>query len=346
MRREDHIMKKKMKFTLMLAAAVVVVMAFTMMPQDASAATYNYSYTFTCNNGSTVDIDTNLNLLTRYRAGDAKELKFKISTTDGSTFGSYSHLKTPQNELTLNTYNKTSFEDSVYLDAIGEYSFDISGGKNDDYRFSLPEVFASAPSKIRVYSTPTKVYFNKKYVSAATCGTDVWIKKNGETNYYEMNTASGDIVSLSGFKPNKKYKFEIRSGIVKGDTLKYTSPVVTKTVPTGPSVKPVIKSVKVYNVKFTPHYDLLGNIISWTSKYSIKVTLSKKASKTKGIVMTLGNGEQRKIKGTGKTFKAGFNSTMPNSQKNTKMTVKVMTYSDNTYMCYSYDSKAKKITIK
>lgn len=341
-------MKKTLRLTLMAAIIVTMIMATAAI---VSATTYNYSYTIQNKAGDgSLTLQTDVNLSQVFRAGSPKTVNYKISTDNGKNFGDYSEVITPNNSTgdSLHTYGLASYEDSITFDQLGEYFFDISGGPSSDsnYEFTMAKVYASAPSKIQIYSTPDRIYFNKKYVNYRTCGTTVIVQKVGSALQYLINTASGDVAWVKGFKPNKSYKFEIRSGNLVDKTLKYTSTAVKKTVPTGPSVKPVIKSVKVSNFKVKKFWSY--NDLEWkyTSSYTLTVKLSKKASGTKGVVVTLGNGEQRKIKGTGKTFKMGFNSTTNHSEKGTRMGVVVKTYSNNTYMCYSYDSKTKKITIK
>lgn len=348
-------MKKTLRLTLMAAIIVTMIMATAAI---VSATTYTYSREITNKAGDTIKLEADTDLSKPVRAGSNKTVYFRISTLNGKAFGDYSEITTPNNSSgdPLYTYGKTSYEDAVTLNQLGSYTLDISGGKSSDsdYEFSLlvnsknedVGVIAKLPSKIKIWSTPTTIYFNKKYVDYVTCGTTVLIQEKGTTDYSKLDSTTGDSGYLGKFKPNKKYTFNIMSGNLIGNTLYYGSGILTKTVPTGPSVKPVIKSVKVSNFKVKKFWSY--NDLEWkyTSSYTLTVKLSKKASKTKGVVVTLGNGETRKVKGTGKTFKMGFNSTTNHSEKGTKMGVKVKTYSNNTYMCYSDDSKTKKITIK
>ena len=65
------------------------------------------------------------------------------------------------------------------------------------------------------------------------------------------------------------------------------NPYVLKNVPMGPATTPVIKSVKVSNVKSERYFNTSEWRYKYRTKYKITVTLSKKAANTKGIYLTV-----------------------------------------------------------
>ena len=117
----------------------------------------------------------------------------------------------------------------------------------------------------------------------------------------------------------------------------------------GPAVKPVIKSIKVSNVKVTKYFNYSEWRYKYKTKFTVTVTLGKKPKGAKGIQLTTtvqGISSYKTIKGKKNTFTANFNWDTPVSLKGRTASFKVKTYNNAKYKAYSYDSKPKKLKIK
>lgn len=217
---------------------------------------------------------------------------------------------------------------------------------------SIPfEVIPARPTGMKIITYPDKIWFDATYVDALKCGNTSMITINGGS-WLVSNSTDGGIIK--GFKPNKKYdailagmELDSNGNIMGKSSYAYE----VKNIPTGPSVKPVIKSVKISNVKVKKYFDTSSWKYRYKTTYTATVTLSKKASGTKGARIRFQglNGltsTTETVKGTGKTFKKTITMDAPKSFKGGKIKVSLMTYSNNKYKCYSYESKGKTVTIK
>lgn len=154
----------------------------------------------------------------------------------------------------------------------------------------------------------------------------------------------------SWFKANTKYYLSIYSmntyTIGGKDYVMYGQPYKVA-VKTGPTTTPVIKSVKISNVSVKSEFDTNLWQRFYNTDYKLTVTLSKKASNIKGLVIEA-NGKTYTVKGTGKTFTVKISDLGTSSLKGKTAKIKVRTYSDTAANGYAYSpmSKTKTYTIK
>lgn len=213
---------------------------------------------------------------------------------------------------------------------------------------------------MKITTYPNKFNINSINVSAADSGRTsrlevVGVNKNFATIINGWN--DGKCIKAKGMKPKKKYTFKFY-GKLKVDNPALDAPdgitvegnpAVFKNVEMGPAVKPVIKSIKVSNVKVTKYFNYSEWRYKYKTKFTVTVTLGKKPKGAKGIQLTTtvqGISSYKTIKGKKNTFTANFNWDAPVSLKGRTASFKVKTYNNAKYKAYSYDSKPKKLKIK
>ena len=139
----------------------------------------------------------------------------------------------------------------------------------------------------------TKSLGNNKpvYISSCLLYTS-GVNKNFATIINGWN--DGKCIKAKGMKPKKKYTFKFY-GKLKVDNPALDAPdgitvegnpAVFKNVEMGPAVKPVIKSIKVSNVKVTKYFNYSEWRYKYKTKFTVTVTLGKKPKGAKGIQLT------------------------------------------------------------
>lgn len=153
----------------------------------------------------------------------------------------------------------------------------------------------------------------------------------------------------SWYKPNTKYYLKIY-GVDRyldsaGGVHYYAGKAITKTVQTSYAVNPVVKSVKISNVKVTNLSTLFER--KYRTTYKMTITLSKKAAKIQGIKVFAAGGYYT-AKGKGKTFTITVSNTTDRSYRGMKTDYRLCTFSaaDSVGGAYSSWTKSKKYTVK
>lgn len=174
-------------------------------------------------------------------------------------------------------------------------------------------------------------------------------------NSYFAKTEGGPVSILkknnSWYKPNTKYYlsiYPVNYYMINGEEKMLKGNPTKRTIQTSPTVNPVIKSVKISNVKVKAYRpNPLSTVVRYKTTYKMTITLSKKASNIKGIKVKAGLGEYT-AKGTGKVFTINCVNDSGVSYKGTKQKLKVMTYSASASYGYalSGQTKYKTYTIK
>lgn len=193
----------------------------------------------------------------------------------------------------------------------------------DDY-FGYHTIYtgmiAKNPLKPLVFvdkTTKSSVTFRLTGMSKADYGNVILIQKKDGSSWKTVKTVERSNqekkVTVKGLKSNKTYKFRAvaRVNAAKGKPALKSTPK-TLTFRTAIAVKPAVKSIKTYGAKtsyvskkwVSGYWDSAGKF--WPGHYvggyyetnfKIKVTLKKKATGSKGLMI---NGTY--VKGTGKTF--------------------------------------------
>ena len=236
--------------------------------------------------------------------------------------------------------------------AAGTYDLEVKYGTFDFIK-RIDFYFASsfkAPKEMKITTYPDKICFNSEYVWQSLSGEYTIVESNGR-RVAILNGKTNTVVKGFEFKPGKKYDMKMYGTDLFQNQQIYGPAYTAKNVIMGPKTTPVIKSVKVSNVKVSKYFDYKEWKYRYKTKYKITVNLSKKAANTKGIYLTAAGtsgftGEYKKVKGTGKTFTTTITKDAPKSQKGKKIKVSVRTYSDNKYKAYSNESKSKTVTIR
>lgn len=187
---------------------------------------------------------------------------------------------------------------------------------------------------IAVYKDAARTKFIESYFAKTEGGPVSILKKNN-----------------SWYKPNTKYYlsiYPVNYYMINGEEKMLQGNFTKRTIQTSPTVNPVIKSVKISNVKVKAYRpNPLSTVVRYKTTYKMTITLSKKASNIKGIKVKAGLGEYT-AKGTGKVFTINCVNDSGVSYKGTKQKLKVMTYSASASYGYalSGQTKYKTYTIK
>lgn len=187
---------------------------------------------------------------------------------------------------------------------------------------------------IAVYKDAARTKFIESYFAKTEGGPVSILKKNN-----------------SWYKPNTKYYlsiYPVNYYMINGEEKMLQGNPTKRTIQTSPTVNPVIKSVKISNVKVKAYRpNPLSTVVRYKTTYKMTITLSKKASNIKGIKVKAGLGEYT-AKGTGKVFTINCVNDSGVSYKGTKQKLKVMTYSASASYGYalSGQTKYKTYTIK
>ncbi|MGN0658610.1 MAG: hypothetical protein ACI4LA_03290 [Emergencia sp.] len=179
---------------------------------------------------------------------------------------------------------------------------------------------------IAVYKDSARTKFLGSYYAETEAGAVSILKKNN--SWYKANTK----YYLSIY-PVNYYEINGEQKMLMGKPTK-------KTIQTSPTTKPVIKSVKVSNVKVKKYFDYSSWKYRYTTTYKLTITLSKKASNIKGLMVQASGGEYT-AKGTGKVFTVNVRSDSGMSYAGKKVKVRVMTYSASASYGYALSSPTK-----
>ncbi|MGN0078172.1 MAG: hypothetical protein ACI36V_05225 [Coriobacteriales bacterium] len=153
----------------------------------------------------------------------------------------------------------------------------------------------------------------------------------------------------SWYKPNTKFYLKIygvdRYLDSNGEAHYYAGNAITKTVQTAPSVNPVVKSVKISNIKVKNLSTLF--VKKYQTTYKMTITLSKKASNIKGIKIFAAGGTYT-AKGNRSSYTITVSNTTDRSYVGMSTNYKVCTYSasDSVGGAYSSWTKSKKYTVR
>ena len=183
---------------------------------------------------------------------------------------------------------------------------------------------------IAVYKDAERTKFIESYFAKTEGGPVSILKKNN-----------------SWYKPNTKYYlsiYPVNYYMINGEEKMLQGNPTKRTIQTSPTVNPVIKSVKISNVKVKAYRpNPLSTVVRYKTTYKMTITLSKKASNIKGIKVKAGLGEYT-AKGTGKVFTINCVNDSGVSYKGTKQKLKVMTYSASASYGYALSGQTKNKT--
>lgn len=242
---------------------------------------------------------------------------------------------------------------TLKLEQAGWQKVEIYGKKAFPFSYYTTGAFYVFPKTPNLNIT---TYYNGISVSGDTknnfiSGDKFMVKMPDGTPYGDLDIIKGGKIPA---KANTSYTINWKSYASADDLADgshYFGAEKSKTVKTGPSTKPVIKSVKVSNAKCvkTSKYTYVNGVKKYYYKttWTVKVTLSKKASGIKGVVISDNGGfHDYKVKGTGTTFTTtmGIESISKYAGNGRKLTV--TTYSNSEYGAYSPTSKSKSYKIK
>ena len=333
----------------MIAATAVVASAATINKNDA-----DYKYSKTLEDGTVVSFTRDL--INEPVATDY--IQCKIQLREGDEFGNYPFFgltyskRLPNQEWDKNgtvAYGVLNIEGSNLKQ--GMYSLTCNGDGWKAYTIDFFYANFQKATKMMITTYPDKILFNADCLTRDQHGeyTNVFVK--GHNFDAMLKNGWGEWMATkapSTMKPGKKYA--LYAGQIDRVNNHQVNSKVYKlaTVTMGPSTKPVIKSVKISNVKVKRYFSYNEGKYRYKTTFTMTVTLSKMAKGAKGIDLTTsvnGISSYKTLKGTKNTYTANFNWDMPMSLKGKTVSVKVKTYNDTKYKAYSYDSKAKKAKI-
>ena len=335
--------------TAMIAATAMVASAATINKNDA-----DYKYSTTLGNGTVVSFTRDL--INEPVATDYIQCRVQIA--EGREFGNHPYFgsfyndRLPNQEWDKNgtvAYGVLNLKGSNLKP--GKYSLICRSDSWNDYMIDFFYPNFKKATKMMITTYPDKILFNADRLTRDQHGeyTNVFVK--GHNFDAMLKNGWGEWMATkapSTMKPGKKY--DLYAGQIDRVNNYQVNSKVYKlaTVTMGPSTKPVIKSVKISNVKVKKYFSYDEWKYRYKTTFKMTVTLSKKAKGAKGIDLTTsvnGISSYKTLKGTKNTYTANFNWDMPMSLKGKTVSVKVKTYNDTKYKAYSYDSKAKKAKI-
>ena len=350
-------MKKALKFLLVLSvfAAFLIgasTMAMAENPNEKKVTIGDSEITITSDKGFMVPLPGNTN------AG--VEVTFQITSknspiTEVSVWDDYEYYNSNSDSVTYtHEYKYMDVESNVMR-------ITLKDGSSAEILYSpiiLPASFLSGdislktdPTGLAIEASGYKVKNGPEYLIA--------VYKDAErTKFIESyfaKTEGGPVSILkknnSWYKPNTKYYlsiYPVNYYMINGEEKMLQGNPTKRTIQTSPTVNPVIKSVKISNVKVKAYRpNPLSTVVRYKTTYKMTITLSKKASNIKGIKVKAGLGEYT-AKGTGKVFTINCVNDSGVSYKGTKQKLKVMTYSASASYGYalSGQTKYKTYTIK
>lgn len=344
-------MKKALKFLLVLSVFAAFLIGASTMAMAASTQKVTIGdseITITSDKGFMVPLPGNTN------AG--VEVTFQITSNNSPI----AEVSVWDDYESYNSNSVTYTHEYKYMDVESNVmKITLKDGSSEELLYSpiiLPASFLSGdislktdPTGLAIEASGYKVKNGPEYLIAV-------YKDAARTKFIESyfaKTEGGPVSILkknnSWYKPNTKYYLSIYpvnyyNGIeepLQGNPTK-------RTIQTSPTVNPVIKSVKISNVKVKAYRpNPLSTVVRYKTTYKMTITLSKKASNIKGIKVKAGLGEYT-AKGTGKVFTINCVNDSGVSYKGTKQKLKVMTYSASASYGYalSGQTKYKTYTIK
>lgn len=350
-------MKKALKFLLVLSvfAAFLIgasTMAMAENPNEKKVTIGDSEITITSDKGFMVPLPGNTN------AG--VDVTFQITSknspiTEVSVWDDYEYYNS--NSVTYtHEYNYMDVESNVM-------KITLKDGSSAELLYCpiiLPASFLSGDISLKTDPTGLAIKASGYKVKN---GPEYWIEvykgaartKSQFIAAYPAKTEGGPVSILkknnSWYKPNTKYYlsiYPVNYYMINGKETMLKGNPTKRTIQTSPTVNPVIKSVKISNVKVKAYRpNPLSTVVRYKTTYKMTITLSKKASNIKGIKVKAGLGEYT-AKGTGKVFTINCVNDSGVSYKGTKQKMKVMTYSASASYGYalSGQTKYKTYTIK
>lgn len=322
----------------------------------AFATDYKYSKEFDIEGGSIkVEADGDVFQAVPLNAdGSITTIRCRVTVPPGAEIDmdcvGFTHSTSSHVENVKQSWDKVGdgiYEGSMTTDECGKYGLFLTvRGVYWDHITTF-SCLPAPPAKMKITSYHDRILFDPSKLQT---------NKNG---YWTVIVADGEVYTLrypnvqqlSKLKPGKKYSILLSGGLENERGNLDVGYAKTFNVQMGPKTKPTIKSVKISKVKVKRYFNYQEWQYKYKTRYTFKVTLGKKASKTKGAYIQIKgtNGllnAYRTLKGTGKTFSSTVEMDAPVSYKGGKVKFTVMTYSDNTYKAYSPKSKAKTVKIK
>lgn len=346
----------RLLFVLGTAVTIIAVSAVIVCAESINKNDADYKYSKTFENGTVVSFTRDL-----INEPVAKDyIQCRIQLPEGDQFGDYPYFidedfkwqEWDKNEEERVAYGVLNLKDSNLK--MGVYTLYCNGVDWTTYDVNFFYANFKKATQMMITTYPDRILFNADRLTRDQHGeyTNVLIETGGQTVGAMLKNGWGEWTAFktpSTIKPGSKVDlYAAQIDRVENYQVNYDIYKLA-TVPMGPSTKPVIKSVKISNVKVKRYF----NTSEWRYKYKttfkMTVTLSKKAKGAKGIDLTSsvqGISSYKTLKGNKNTYKASFNWDMPISLKGRKITIRVKTYNDPTYKAYSYDSKAKTVKIK
>lgn len=254
-----------------------------------------------------------------------------VDFTINSTNAKMEYVGTPRlNDIAdSNTYSGnmefTSLgKNNLRITFYGEYSSETIGIAPNPKAFQNNDVWVkTSPSGITVHAYGYEGTNGEKYLIGVYGDS---ARKKFLGSYWAKTEEHVDpLISKkeSWYKPNKKYYISIFP--TDGSGVPCNARRTDRTVVTSPTTKPVIKSIKVSNVKVKKYFDYSRWQTRYKTTYKLKITMSKKASGSKGYHVRVGLGQYQST-AKGKTFTISCVHDSGVSYKGSKLKVNVMTY--------------------
>ncbi len=333
--------------------------------------TYTLTITVAPINWGTVTISGLDNLV----AGTYENTKFKIKLTGADSevnldrWSSNNDYSTNNYDSNLSGKSATGYLTTSSTDA-GHYKLEVRLDNELTSDLTKTVIFdlVVKPKKITNYDlSDLEVGYNSvKFTlpfgdGAGTYGSKIQIQRYKSGKWTTVKTVKDGTKSttLTGLSSNTSYKYRLVGYVPASNGKKSISGAPSKTlsVKTGYSSKPQVKSIKCYDAKqkyvkrvYHPgHWTTTGKWQNgyytggyYVTNFKVKVTLKKKMTGQKGLIIYNELLDSKKVSGTGTTFTTTMS--VDGKKKGKTISLKIKGYRNGSYLGYSkYTTKKVKI---
>ena len=353
---------KKWRPLVTVCAAVVMMFAFTITAN--AKTTYkaqDKETTVTFDHDGEARAEDGFYYLTLNDKKTPVTVNIKVNPPEGKTVEDViCHASNGYNTDDYCSFIPESNTGKVTVKMCGTFNLLIKFGDGSSTQMNF-YVGSARPTKIGITAYSDRIMFNTNLLDPMYYGSETRVIDKSNGDVFSMKQFWQEDQQLKGLKPDTTYSYII-AGYYEDENTGYWGygNALDIKLTTGSKIAPVIKSVKISNVKKDRYFDKEYWEYRYNISYKLTVTLSKKAKNNDGVIMNtsysgMTGGKQYVIKTNKDTFSTTVNINSVSSYSNQKVTVNVATYENKFYKVgnkkYSYEavsarSKAKSATLK
>ena len=349
---------RKWRLLLAVCAAVAMLAAFTVTANAETTYTADDKVTtVTFDHDKEARVEDGFYYLTLKSPQKAIVVNVKVAPPQGKTIENViCRAKKGHNTDDFCTdFDFVANKGQVTVKACGTYNLLIkyTDGSSTNLNFYAGPV---RPTRIKITTYADRIMFNTNALDPMYYGDETRVIDKSNGDVYNMKQFWQEDQQLTGLKPGKTYSYII-AGYYEDENTGYWGygDAMDIKLTTGSKTTPVIKSVKISNVKRTKYFDKQYWEYRYNISYKMTVTLSKKAKNSNGVIMNIGYGgmtgaQQKVIKTSKNTFSTTVNINSVSSYSNQKVKVQLATYQNKTYKVgdkkYTYQAVSGQSKVK